>query len=233
MKNICPFFFMQLDPSVDGQGGFNIVEENAVRGIHRNVYYYEHRLPKKRKRSCPSTEDNDNTPLDQYEVVKLPFVTKWLQDPKILTIAKICCDPSRPHGLLPIAQDSVAYNTWPGFKAARLPPVPESVEQEAMARFYAHVLKCVQEEAVALYMMDYFANIFQRPYAKTKVAILLQGVQGCGKGAIFDTIRAVMGEMVAFQTGDPAQDLFSRFSTGFKNKVLVQVCTLIGLAVQN
>jgi len=82
-------------------------------------------------------------------------------------------------------------------------------------------------------VMDYFDNIFQRPWAKTQVAILLQGVEGCGKGTIFDTIRAVMGDGVSYQTGKPNQDLFSRFSVGFKNKVFVQIDEAKDLFVQD
>jgi hypothetical protein len=216
IKNESPFLFLQLD--ADGKGGFNTVDEGAIRGLHRNKHYYEHRIPKKKKKS-PSQDDED---APAYDVVKLQFVSKWLEDPQILTSTKICCDPSRPYGLVPVS-GGMAYNTWPGFEAAKLPAVPESMEQEAMERFYDHILKCVQDGEVAVYLMNYFANIFQRPWAKTKVAILLQGVEGCGKGTIFDTIRAVMGDTVSFQTGNPTQHLFSRFSTGFKNKAFVQV----------
>lgn len=209
-----PTFFLQLN--ADGKGGFNATNRESIKVDYENKYYYEHRLQKKKKNS----EDSEDATV--YETIQLPFVVKWFKDREILTSQRVCCDPARPMGLVPVS-DGMAYNAWPSFKAAKLPSVPKSVEKEAMTRFYGHVIKCVRDEVVATYMMDYFANIFQRPWAKTQVAILLQGVEGCGKGTIFDTIRAVMGDGVSYQTGKPNQDLFSRFSVGFKNKVFVQV----------
>jgi hypothetical protein len=210
-----PTFFLQL--KADGKGGFNTTNRETIKVDYENTYYYEHRLQKKKKKNSEDSEDET-----VYETIQLPFVVKWFKDREILTSQHICCDPARPMGLIPVS-DGMAYNAWPGFKAATLPSVPKSVQEEAMTRFYSHVIKCVRDEVVATYIMDYFASIFQRQWAKTKVGLLLQGVEGCGKGTIFDQIRAVMGDGVSYQTGKPNQDLFSRFSVGFKNKVFVQV----------
>ena len=210
-KNEIPFNFIQLDSVKIGK--YNAISQDTIRGARRNTYYYEHREITKKD------SDNENP---EYQTTRRHFIDKWLNDPKILTTHSLCFNPSRPHGLIPTDNNSLLYNTWTGFAAEKIMPVSETVEKEAMDVFYGHVRKCMEEKA-ADYIMDYIANMFQRPCSKTKVAILLQGVEGCGKGTIFDTVRKIMGDQASFQTGKPTQDLFSRFSQGFKNKVLVQV----------
>jgi hypothetical protein len=74
------------------------------------------------------------------------------------------------------------------------------------------------------YVLDYLANIVQRPHKKTQVAISLFGAQGAGKGIIFDFFReCVLGESCSFQTASAESDLLSNFSNGYFNKVFIQV----------
>ena len=211
IKNENPFIFIQLDPIKAGE--YTTISKDTIKGARQNTYYYEH------KEITKKDGDNQNP---EYKTKRCSFVDEWLSDPEILTTQSLCFNPSCPPGIIPTGQNSLMYNTWNGFAAEKLVPVSETVEQEAMGVFYRHVVKCVEKES-ADYIMDYIANMFQHPCSKTGVAILLQGVQGCGKGTIFDTIRKVMGDQASFQTGKPTQDLFSRFSQGFKHKILVQV----------
>ena len=74
------------------------------------------------------------------------------------------------------------------------------------------------------WILDYLANIVQRPHKKTQIAILLYGMQGVGKGIIFEFFRKyVLGEKITFNTSNPGRDLFDKFGNGFVNKIFVQV----------
>jgi hypothetical protein len=74
------------------------------------------------------------------------------------------------------------------------------------------------------WVLDWMANIVQRPHLKTGVAILLYGQEGCGKGIIFEWFRMrVLGEYHTFQTPSPEIDLFGRFASGATGKVLIQI----------
>ena len=193
--------------------GYSTVSKDTVKSARQNTYYFSHKL---------ITDKGGGGENPEYETKRCSFVDVWLNDPEILTTQSLCFNPSHPPGLIPADNNSFMYNTWTGFAAEKFNPVSETVEQEAMRVYYGHVVKCVGKE-VADYIMDYIANMFQYPCSKTGVAILLQGLQGCGKGTIFDTIRKVMGDQASKQTGNPTQDLFSRFSDGLKHRVLVQV----------
>jgi ABC-type thiamine transport system substrate-binding protein len=85
------------------------------------------------------------------------------------------------------------------------------------------VFKVTGDRVFTTYLMDCEANVIQNPQKKTGVGLLLQGQMGCGKSAIFDHWRKIVGKDVSSQTGKPNEDYFSRFSTGLKSAVLAQV----------
>ena len=201
---------------INGQGDFNVIDEGAIRGVHRNKHFYEHRLTKNNQ-----SKNDDDTPT--YYIVKLPFVPKWLEDIDIRTSMGLCCDPARPRGFVQVV-GGLMYNTWGGFYAERINQVSLSKENEAMTCFEDFTLTVVGDKPFVMYMMDYFANIIQHPESKTQVGILLQGEHGCGKSTIFNVWRAIVGKDSSTQTAKPVEDYFSRFSVGLKSKVLAQVC---------
>jgi len=79
------------------------------------------------------------------------------------------------------------------------------------------------QEDLADYWLDYFASIFQKPACKPKVAWLLQGGMGVGKTYVVEVIMLTVGLHASFQTAKPKHDLFDKFSTGFKQKILVLI----------
>jgi len=109
--------------NADGKGGFNATNQETIKVDYENKYYYEHRLQKKKKNS----EDSEDATV--YETIQLPFVVKWFKDREILTSQRVCCDPARPMGLVPVS-DGMAYNAWPGFKAGKLPSVRPQIRGE-------------------------------------------------------------------------------------------------------
>jgi len=196
---------------------FNVIDEHAIRVVHRDKHFYEHRLKENKNKQ---SENDDGTPT--YKIVKILFVSRWLEDNNILTSRELCCDPTRPWGLIQ-AEGVPTYNTWSGFYAERLRPVPLCMEIEAMACIEDVILKVTADRPFTTYMMDYFANIIQHPESKTQVGILLQGPMGCGKSTIFNLWRAIVGKESSSVTGKPNEDYFSRFSTGLKNVVIAQI----------
>jgi hypothetical protein len=167
--------------------------------LHNNLFYYE--------------IDDDGI------AKKYQFVKKWAKDVTIRTYTRTVVDPQ----MLCPATD---YNMWRGFAADKLPPVADELIDDMMAPIIRHlndVITLGNAEHTG-YILDYLANIIQRPHKKTQVAISLFGAQGAGKGIIFDFFRTrVLGKHCSFQTSNVDNDLLGNFANGFFNKVFVQV----------
>jgi hypothetical protein len=150
--------------------------------------------------------------------VEKPFIEKWIRDKEILTFDDIVVDPtcSIPN----------VFNIWKPFKASLLPAIDDSLVPDFVAPFIHHVHEVITDKNMDAtnFVLDYFANMLQRPERKSQVAISLCGHQGCGKGILFDLFRReIMGPFSSFQTDRPDLHLLGRFANGFVHRVLVQI----------
>lgn len=149
---------------------------------------------------------------------KCLFVDEWLRDPDKRTVHKVVISPK---GAKPDQ-----YNLWRGFEAETLPPVDEALEDELIAPIVRHIADVIANGSPShtRWVLDYLANMVQRPELRSQVAVSLYGLQGCGKGIIFEFFRLkVLGEHCSYQTSKPENDLLGRFANGALNRVLVQV----------
>ena len=146
------------------------------------------------------------------------FINQWLKDTKRQEFRKIVVDPTRT-----CRGD---YNLWAGYVAEALPPV-SNIEVEGLVELIIrHIREVIanDDEGHTKYVIDWMAHMFQKPWEKTMVAIMLYGKEGCGKDILFDFLRhSVMGLYCTYQTSDPDNDIFGRFASGPVNKVLVQI----------
>ena len=152
------------------------------------------------------------------EPKKLSFIAEWIEDINKKSVEKIDIDPR--------GTDPDVYNLWRGFTAAELPPVPDEHVLELIQPITRHFDDVVTSGVTAhtQFIHDYLANIIQRPWQKSQVALSLYGAQGCGKGIIFEFFRLkILGTHCSYQTSKPDNDLFGRFANGAVNRVCIQV----------
>jgi len=183
---------------VSGDKEPDMMTFTQVRNYFTNKYYYE----------------RDSNGM----YTKQKFITRWMDDENIRLVREIVVDP--------VCSEEDVYNLWKPFKAATLPPVDDSLVQsfvEPIINHISHVITGGNEEHTG-WILDYIANMVQRPEKKTQVAISLYGEEGCGKGIIFEFLRKeVMGSFCSFQTATPENDLFGRFANGALHRVFIQV----------
>lgn len=185
----------------------SLLSHSDMMRFYTNIYYFQFK---------------DRTP------VKTDFIKAWIRDPNMLTYNAIVVDPSGKR------QD--VYNMWKGYLAERQPlsltycehafPDEDTAKEFAMRPIYNHLLDvvCNGNRNHTEWILDWLANIVQKPWQRTEVAISIYGEQGCGKGVIFEWMRKqVLGHEHTYQTTDPERELFGKFSLGLVNKVLVQV----------
>jgi hypothetical protein len=158
------------------------------------------------------------------------FFGAWTDDKKIRSYESLVCDPS-PGSIYTGPRD---INIWPGFAVTSQPPILDlELVQSLVAPIVSHIQEVIVNGIIehSEWLLDWMANIVQRPDKKTQVPIVISGKQGVGKGIIFDFFREfVLGLAVSTQIQSPGQDLFSRFANQHINKVLLQMDEGDGLA---
>lgn len=130
---------------------------------------------------------------DESGLIQKDFMKLWFKDENKKTYKKIVMDP--------LSNDPKYFNLWRGYlcdqlKDEGLDPV------DASAPVIEHIFQVITSEnqGYADWVLDWMANIVQRPWKKTNVAIVLFGKQGCGKNIIFDWFREkVLGLEHTFQ----------------------------------
>ena len=103
-----------------------------------------------------------------------------------------------------------AYNLWRGYGVGP--------KEGDVSPFLAH-LRLIQEDAVVNYVWKWICWIIQNPHLKPKVAIVLRGKEGTGKGFIGESLMRIFGEH-ALQVSN------ARHVVGNFNSHLRHVCFL-------
>jgi hypothetical protein len=207
-----PYAFVQV--SKKDSRDFNVAREDAVRGVTRSTSYYKW-LPEKKPKDA-----DDDWVATYWSPVKCEFTRDWMRDESIKTCEKIDFDPSKPYG--PSRGEDSVFNTWTSFDAKSFVRVSDEESAQAFKRYRDYAVQLMGHK-LADFWLNWVAIQIQYPSQKTKVAWLLQGEMGCGKTYLVEVIMLIMGTIASFQTGRPNEDLFDRFSAGFKRKILVLV----------
>jgi hypothetical protein len=211
-----PFVYVRLEQSHDCSKAPEVcfLKHSELRNFYCHLSYY--------KKAIPSEENNQRMWIEKR------FISTWLKDGHKKEVSTIIVDPRGTR--------KDVYNLWSGYLAeAQLLSLTvggHTFDSEmaaadfVFAPIYQHIVQVITDgnKEHAEWILDWIANIVQRPWQKSQVAIMLYGKQGCGKGIIFDWLRNyVLGPKHTFQTADPENDLFSKFSQGLVNVSLVQV----------
>ncbi|CAB5178840.1 Prim_Pol domain containing protein [uncultured Caudovirales phage] len=111
----------------------------------------------------------------------VPLGKAWLEYPDRRTYTGLVFDPSGK------CSDG-SYNLWKGFAVK-----PAATSSHPMVeRWKEHALENVCRGDTALYtwLMSYFAHLIQKPWEKTRVALVFAGSKGVGKNALVERITS-------------------------------------------
>ena len=191
---------------IDSNKKLNLCKKSDFVNHYENLYFYETKNKKVKKENVDVLE-------------KLPFIVRWLKDDKIRTYEHI---DFIPYDIYREDVDKNIYNLWTGFRAEKYEPINDISKINDLISPIIHHLKEVICGEHYIFMLKYLASIIQRPSRPTGVIILLKGLQGTGKGTIFDNFREfVLGDELSIQT-EGLTPIFDRFSNVMVNKLLVQ-----------
>jgi len=108
------------------------------------------------------------------------------------------------------------YNLFRGFKV-------KPKQNDALIERWLYLIYLVanKDEAVKNWLLDYLAHLFQKPYEKPGVAIVVKGKKGSGKDTPFDKIGELLCDMF-YNTGTPEKSVFSSFNGMMMRNLLVK-----------
>ena len=190
-----PFAYAMLQ---DDMHTPDMLTPEKLKSYFANLYYY------KKGEDC--------------EWIERLFINRWVADKYLREVRAIVVDPTKTR--------KNVYNMWCDYIAATQTPVEEGSVDELVAPIVRHIHEVMTDGNTehTEWMLDWFANIVQRPHTRSKVAIMLFGAEGAGKGIIIEWMRLeVLGDYCTYQTADPENDIVGRFANGLSGCVLAQI----------
>lgn len=144
-----------------------------------------------------------------------PFIKHWYADPHIRTYEKMEMFPP------PLKCPKKVYNLWNGFAAERM----TCQSSGNVTPFLDLIELCVNHDQNGKdYLIKWLAQLIQEPGKIVGTAPVIRGVQGTGKNTLWDdTMKLIIGSDKFYQTSNPTQHLFSRFSSGRFRRFLICV----------
>lgn len=160
------------------EGGHTILYETIdEKGRKVHKFYTEGEF--RRKFSTESVDIGGEKPV---KVANL-----WLDWPKRREYQGLAFAPGRE------AKNGY-YNLFKGWDVEPLDPKEATEEQkEAFDLFINHIEEnlCLGDKSLATWFLGYLAHIFQKPYERPLVTIVIKGLKGTGKNFIFDRVGSL------------------------------------------
>jgi hypothetical protein len=151
----------------------------------------------------------------RVEIQSAPFLKRWYKDDQPRKFEKVDCIPPG------CVVEADVLNTWAGFRAEKLPAVPDDQVDELIQPIIGHFrnVVCATEEEVQ-FILAWKAQQVQHPGKKSEVGLIFSGPQGAGKTIEpLWYLESVLGRNVALQTGK-IKSILGEHSTALQNKVL-------------
>lgn len=151
---------------------------------------------------------------------KIPIVNLLFGSQFIQRVAGLTFDPSTTDRLVQGEQGTMV-NQWKGFT---MEPCPQTVMDEDVRPFidYVYEVLAAGEEKMATWILDWMADMLQKPANKPGTALVLVGPQGAGKTFLGERILApIIGKSHSVQMNSIEQ-LTNKFNSLADNKIFVQ-----------
>lgn len=203
-------------------------EMNVVKLSHHSAFLYmdldstntyqiwkkEHLITNYEHLACLVTKKSEK---GGFVAEKKQFIQEWLKDPEIRHLRYMDFIPP------PREVPANTFNLWTPFEAQKHESSEEAVRivHEVFIDFVTKLFN--NREQSVKYLLDWVAQIVQRPDQKIGVSYILRGEQGCGKNALVDMVRYIIGEAKFLETADPAKHIFDRFTSHKAGKILIAI----------
>lgn len=151
---------------------------------------------------------------------KIPVVNLLFGSQFIQRVAGLTFDPSTTDTLVE-ADEGTMVNQWRGFATD---PCPQMVSDEEVRPFLDYIYEVIADgdADMATWVLDWIADMLQKPASKPGTALVLVGPQGAGKTFLGEHVIApIIGKSHSVQMNSIEQ-LTNKFNMLADNKVFVQ-----------
>ena len=204
-----PIGFIEINNNINELDNeiLRVLSQKEIQILFNNKYCLSYEYDKKSK---------------THKNIKTEFINKWLKDENIKTYDKLIFTPQHL-----TEKYNEYYNLFNGFKAELLPIYKD---YEAIKPILNHIKEvlCNNNDDYYNWLIQYYANIIQKPLNKTETIIIYKGNQGCGKNIIIDFIaKKIIGDDYSILTANPERHILGTFNSCLLNKVFA-VCNEVG-----
>jgi hypothetical protein len=154
----------------------------------------------------------------KISIKRKQFVKDWLLDEDIRTYDKIDFLPP------PLECNENTYNLWSGFAIEKKIDYIDNIDyenDEHIIKFKNHLLILHNNNIEHTKRgIDWVAHKIQYPAIKIESALVYKGEEGSGKNTFTDIIKNIFGSKLYFESGNAADEIFSKFSVAGKHKLI-------------
>jgi DNA polymerase III delta prime subunit len=139
---------------------------------------------------------------------------------KIATVYDYAYDPSQPGEMFFISRGRKFVNTY----SPTYPELNMKNAIEAGKLLQNHLENLIEEKEYRRTLTDFMAFMVQNPGRKITWAVLLQGVEGCGKTFLAECMKAVLGpEHVKKISGDTIKKGWNEWAFGYQLVIIEEI----------
>lgn len=144
------------------------------------------------------------------------FISVWLQDENIHKYEDMGVYPP------PMTTPKTIYNLWKPFAVSKYTGDYEK-DEIGLQKFLNHIkILCGNEEKVAEYIVQWFAQMFQFPAVKT-IAPTFISEEGAGKGTLLELLGYLMGGKKIIESTKPSRDVWGNFNSAMSNSFFINL----------
>ena len=147
-----------------------------------------------------------------YKACSMEFKA-WIASPARRTCHGIVFNPNFMGDIIDRVGNA-HFNLWRGYDYPRTEEVLTDHDLSSIQAYMDHMLNgiCVGNQEHFEYLKKWIAHVIQKPGVPTKVGVVLQGANGCGKGILVSKIMEIVGKQSSYHVLDQANGLYSRFT---------------------
>jgi len=136
---------------------------------------------------------------ETWQIDGKDFLTQWRKDKTRMEYERLVFAPGRE-------PPPNCFNLFRGFAV-------EPIQNDALIERWLYLISNVSnhEKAVCDWVLDWMAHMFQKPFEKPGVGLVIKGKKGTGKDTPFDQFKLLLGKMF-YNTGTPEKSIFSNFN---------------------
>lgn len=153
--------------------------------------------------------------LSPHSNLKKSLTNLWLESPLRRTYLHEDCKPLAPNTVNP---DNV-FNTYQGLAITKEKAMALGNTDPTVLTNFIRDSWCDGDTGLFNHVLNYFAHLVQKPWVKMKSNLVLQGLEGVGKGMIVQLLGKIIGGEHFFQPSSQ-EDMFGQFNYLLDNRLL-------------